>query len=136
MTSAPNPTDSEPPMPLYRAVCHATAVDDHHVFIEARNHETARLLLPHLLALVWRVPVEQIQTYNDWSEQELLDMAIGHESDGTLRLLEAGFGPDGPNYVDPARTLLWVGPGQLPRLVAALGQLQRLQQRPQEETRL
>lgn len=103
---------------LFRAICHAPHVDDHYVFFEARSREVARVVLPHLLHLLWSAPAELIVIYALDDEERLQLAAVGPSDNRPLRLFESGAWM-GPCYADPDRTLLLVGPSRLPELRAA-----------------
>ncbi len=103
---------------LFRAICHAPNVDDHHVFIEARSREAARVLIPHVLSLLWSTPADEIVMWALDDEERLQAMAVGPTDNRPLRLFEAGAWL-GPFYADPDRTLLLVGPSRLPQLRTA-----------------
>ena len=103
-------------MQLFRAVCYAAPnIEDHHVFLEARNEQSAQLLLPHLLSLLWRVPAELVGLYNVHSEAELYRDAVGPAADGPVRLFETGHWM-GPLYANADRTLLLVRPERMAEL--------------------
>lgn len=91
-----------------------------HVFFEGPAHRLSALaLLDTLLPVVWGAAPHEIETYNLTSENELLLQAVGDKSTGDARLFEAGFGPDGTYYADPARVQLFVTPSTHARLLAA-----------------
>ena len=103
---------------LFRAICHAPNVDDHYVFIEARSRDVAKVVLPHVLSLLWATPAELIVIWALDDEERLQLAAVGPTDNRPLRLFESGAWM-GPNYADPDRTLLLVGPSRLPQLRAA-----------------
>ncbi len=109
---------------LWRTVACIRNRDDQpevHVFFEGPLHRVAAIaLLDTLLPVVWGVAPHEIETYNLTSEAELQLQACGDSSTGDARLLEVGFGPEGPYYADPARVQLFVRPAMHARLTAAL----------------
>lgn len=74
-----------------------------------------------MLALAWNVSEEQIESYNCSTETELLANSIGLLHDGDSRLFEINQGDRGSliQYVQPSRTLFFVRPSTLSRLVDA-----------------
>lgn len=89
-----------------------------HVFFEAADEQAAPAQLLRQLALAWGVDAAQVDFYNLWAEAELVGQALCEASTGDLRLLETGFART-PLFCDPARTLFFVTPPTLARLVLA-----------------
>ena len=115
------------PLHLYRAIVisrsHAEEVA---VFFEAPREERHEHV-QRLLHLAWHVSAEDLTIYNLNSVHELLnEWALGFVDTGDMRLFESGCsgsGADGGDpdvtYHDPLRTLFFVSPPALKRLLTA-----------------
>lgn len=90
------------------------------VFFEAADAATRWPTLQRLLSDSWGVPPDRVEAYNIVSDAEqLLAWATGDWSTGDARLFESGCGPDGVTYHERDRTLMFVRPNTLRRLVKA-----------------
>ncbi len=83
--------------------------------VEALAHRTAE----RLLSIAWDVPPSDLDVYNVFSDAELTQHARGSAASGDLRLLEIGEHEGRPLYAPPDRTLTFVTPSVLERVVAA-----------------
>ncbi|ECA1950120.1 hypothetical protein EJH27_01440 [Salmonella enterica subsp. enterica serovar Virchow] len=77
---------------LWRAVAYSADHEEIHVFVEARDSETAQNRCYERLAEEWDLPGGFIDIYNLWSEADLRDMAVGSRKPTGLPLLESGGG--------------------------------------------
>jgi hypothetical protein len=90
------------------------------VFFEAAGDATRVATLERLLSAAWGLPRERVDAYNIVGEAEQLShWATGDMSTGDARLFESGCGPDGITYHERDRTLMFVRPQTLRRLVLA-----------------
>lgn len=119
---------------LFRAIAYAirrydSSIDDECVvFFEAPCMQVADTKLISLLSETWAAPKDYIEAYNVNPEHELLGTrAFGDASTGDARLFETSWGPNGIGYVEAERTLMFVRPSTLRRLVAARQLVTKLQ---------
>lgn len=111
-------------MHLYRAFAyqlqpletyHADVQPEVMVFFEAHTPEAAAATLARLLALAWGCTPAEVEHYNLCSEGELRDHSA---APGDAALWETGH-HHGPLFHRADRTLLFVRPGTLTRLLQA-----------------
>ena len=119
---------------LFRAYAYTTSgpLDETEVaiFFHAPSRAAAWPTLQTLLTTAWNVNADALDAYNFFPESELLgEHAAGDASTGDARLFESGAGPNGISYLDPQRTLMFVRPATLRRLLAAQQKVQGLQLR-------
>jgi hypothetical protein len=90
------------------------------VFFEAADEASRVPTLERLLSEAWGVPIDRLDAYNIVSDHEqVLAWATGDWRTGDARLFESGCGPDGVTYHQRERTLMFVRPQTLRRLVVA-----------------
>lgn len=108
------------PLQLYRAIVASRSFDDELVVFFEAPRDARHEHLQRLLHLAWQVSAEDLAIYNLNSAHELQnEWAFGLPETGDMRLFESGCCGDVVHYHDPLRTLMFVSPPTLKRLVAA-----------------
>lgn len=112
-------------MMIYRAVAYQRHASPDQpeatVFFEAApSQQSPSAKLVSLLSLAWGCATTEVEFYNLWSEPELMRNSSLPAQAGDVRWLQNGDAPEGPGFVDPDRTLMFVRPLTAQRLRLAM----------------